>query len=546
MKRILIILILLLAFLLRVYKVGEYPTGLNADEAAIGYNAYSLLETGKDEFGHSWPINFQSFNDFKPGLYFYFVLPFVKIFGLNELAVRLPSVILGTLTVLVVYLFVRRLKLNESPKNAEFLALATSFLLAISPWHLHFSRGGWESNASLFFIVLGVYLFFSSLENPKRFAFCALSFELSMYTYHSARIISPLLLLGLALFYKKDIFKKEKIKYVGTAIIIALITAIPLIKTFTSSEGTSRFSGVGIFADQGPFWRVNELRGQHADLSGLFPKILHNKVIEYGVLFFDNWMRHFNGNFLFINGDEIQRNRIPEMGQMYFVEIPFLILGIYFLLKNRPKNWQFLLWWLGISPAASALTFQSPHAIRALNMVIPLVILTGYGIAQSFFWLKSKTRLYQVLSIMYLVLFAWNFSYYLHQYYAHYHQTYPSAWEDGFKNMVSYLSENQEKYDKIYITDKYDQPYILTAFYLKYSPKEFQQEAKLTPRDKFGFSTVERFGKYNFGKINIKEIPSGVRVLIIGSPEDVPESATIIERIYFKDGKTEAFRIVEN
>ena len=93
MKKICLTFIIFLALALRLYRLAEFPTGLNADEAAIGYNAYSLLETGKDEFGHPWPINFQSFNDWKPGLYFYLVLPLVKILGLNEWAVRLPSAI---------------------------------------------------------------------------------------------------------------------------------------------------------------------------------------------------------------------------------------------------------------------------------------------------------------------------------------------------------------------------------------------------------------------------------------------------------------------
>src|SRR3990167_3084838 len=97
-KYIALLFIILLSVFLRFYKLGSYPA-LNADEAAIGYNAFSLLETGKDEHGNPWPVHFQSFNDYKPGLYFYIVLPFVKFLGLNEWAVRIPGAFLGTLTV---------------------------------------------------------------------------------------------------------------------------------------------------------------------------------------------------------------------------------------------------------------------------------------------------------------------------------------------------------------------------------------------------------------------------------------------------------------
>lgn len=538
-NKAILIIVLLLSFFLRIYKVSEFPAGLNADEAAIGYNAYSLIKTGKDEFGHPWPINFQSFNDYKPGLYFYLVIPSVWVFGLNELAIRLPSVIFGTLTVLLVFLLVKKMSDNTA------WAMLSSLLVAISPWCIFFSRGGWESNATVFFIVLGVYLFFVSLRKPKIFPICALSFVLSMYTYHSARMISPLLILGLALCYLKDVFQKKNVKWLILSVGIGIILILPLILSLKSPEGTSRFSGVGIFADQGPFWRTNELRGQHKDPYSLLPKIIHNKYFEYSWRFFDNYLRHFGGDFLFISGDEIQRHRVPEAGQMYLTEIPFLILGLYFLIKKRVKGRYLLLWWLVITPLASALTFQSPHATRALNMAVPLVIICAYGIVNFWDWCKQKNRLFVILLSCYLVIgYIWNISFFLHQYFVHYPQKYPSAWEYGFKDLVEYLSTIDDKYKQVFVTNRYDQPYILFAFYLQYPPERFQKEAFLAPRDQYGFSTVDRFNNYIFGKIDLNQIPKGGN-LVIGTPEEIPDSATILKKIYFKDGKTEAFRIIE-
>src|SRR3990172_5398650 len=120
MKKIILIAIVLLAAVLRFWQLGSYPA-FNADEAAVGYNAYSLIQTGKDEHGNTWPVHFQSFNDYKPGLYFYLVLPFVKILGLNEWAVRIPGATLGVLTVLVVYYLVSELhsENNHHPPNTN-------------------------------------------------------------------------------------------------------------------------------------------------------------------------------------------------------------------------------------------------------------------------------------------------------------------------------------------------------------------------------------------------------------------------------------------
>src|SRR3990167_1289916 len=108
-KHLYIILIVILAAILRLYALDKFPAGLNADEAAIGFNAYSLLETGRDEHGASWPLVFRSFDDYKPPLYFYLVLPFVKILGLNIWAVRLPSALLGIASVYLLYLLTNQL-----------------------------------------------------------------------------------------------------------------------------------------------------------------------------------------------------------------------------------------------------------------------------------------------------------------------------------------------------------------------------------------------------------------------------------------------------
>src|SRR3990167_1137617 len=174
--RLLLFLILLLASFLRFWRLDSFPA-LNADEAAIGYNAYSLVETGKDEHGNAWPIHFQSFNDYKPGLYFYLVLPFVKVLGLSELAVRIPGALFGVATVLVVYFLCRELfpdkKLEIGNWKLEIGEFAALFL-AISPWHIHFSRGGWEVNVATFFISLGLLLYLKGLKNPNYYVLSAL------------------------------------------------------------------------------------------------------------------------------------------------------------------------------------------------------------------------------------------------------------------------------------------------------------------------------------------------------------------------------------
>jgi len=157
---------------------------------------------------------------------------------------------------------------------------------------------------------------------------------------------------------------------------------------------------------------------------------------------------------------------------------------------------------------------------------------------------KIKKVFYFVVCSLLFVIISWNFARYIHQYYIHYPQTYPSAWEYGFDQLVPYLEGIKGKYDKVYVTDKYDQPYILFLFYLKYPPVKFQHEVKLTPRDKFGFSTVRDFDKYHFEAINWDELKTKSNILVVGTPQEINSSATILKRIYFPNGEV-AFLIVQ-
>jgi len=305
-----LILVLLLAALLRLLFLGEYPAGLNADEAALGYNAYSLIQTGADEHGVSWPLVFRSFDDYKPPLYVYIVLPFVYLFGLTPFVVRLPSALLGIATVYLTYLLVNQLfpkqELAVGGKKLR-LSLLTAFLLAISPWHLHFSRGAWEVNVALFFLTLGLYAFFKALNSPRFYILSALSFVASLYTYHSIRIIAPLLLLVLVILHHKQLLTQLKNSasrgFLLVAFILGLFLTLPLASQMLSKEGQSRFSGVSIFADSGPLWEALEKRRLSPDPDSLLTRLRYNRYLSYSKRFVENYLSHYQPDFLFISGD---------------------------------------------------------------------------------------------------------------------------------------------------------------------------------------------------------------------------------------------------
>lgn len=519
-KNISIILILVSALIIRAYKINTTPA-LNSDEAAIGYNVYSLLKTGLDEHGKSWPLHFTSFGDYKPGGYFYLVLPAVSIFGLTTFAVRVPNLILSIIAIL--YLF-RLIKILTKSKQ---FALLSASLLCISPWHIHFSRGGWESSTALSFLIIGTFYFYQAIQNKtietKSLVLFTLFFSFSLYTYHSTRLIAPLLALFLIVQNHKPLFQKKFIKKLILITIFGILISTPVLISFVKSGGSARFGGVGLTADSGPIWRANELINQHANTK-LINRIMHNKRLLYGLSWLQKYASHFDFNFLFVNGDQVPRSKVPEMGQLYLIELPLLLLGIFQLYKSKFKKLKGLVFvWLLISPIASSLTYQAPSALRALSMVTPITIITGFGLYRTIFFIKSRFKKFiKPIFVGISCLYIYFIAYYFNSYFNLYPKINPLAWQYEFDKIIPIVQANKAKYEHIYFTTKYDQPYILYLFYSQYSPNKLHPQIKLTPADQYAFSTVDEIDNITFHIPNWSQIPPNS--YIIASDEDIPQS----------------------
>src|SRR3989344_2496279 len=210
MKKFLILSTLCLAvgigIVTRFYKLGKAPAGLYLDEAAQGYSAYSILKTGKDEFGKAFPTVFRSFNDFKTPVYIYLIVPLIPVFGLTKFTVRFPSFFFSILTIPLIYLLIRKI---APQRNAEGLGLITSILLALSPWHILFGRTNFECNVALFFFLAGIYFFYDGLKAPKKLLLSAFFLALAIPSYHAQRIVTPIMVVILFLRHKKILFSQK-------------------------------------------------------------------------------------------------------------------------------------------------------------------------------------------------------------------------------------------------------------------------------------------------------------------------------------------------
>src|SRR3989344_5945968 len=199
-KHYVLIGIFLLAAPLRTYGININPPSLNWDEVSHGYNAYSILHSGRDEWGQFMPTIFRAYGDYKLPVYIYTTALSVAIFGLNTLAIRIPSIIAGIFLVFYTY---RLSKLLFTEK----IALISAFLIAVEPWNLFLSRVALEANLSQALIVAGIYYLLVSLEKPKKIIISIILLGLSVWTYNSARVFVPLLLFLMIISNLKQIKK---------------------------------------------------------------------------------------------------------------------------------------------------------------------------------------------------------------------------------------------------------------------------------------------------------------------------------------------------
>jgi 4-amino-4-deoxy-L-arabinose transferase-like glycosyltransferase len=478
--------IIIIALLLRFYQLGSNPPSLDWDEVSIGYNAYSILKTGADEYGSRFPVSFRSFDDYKPPLYVYFTVPFIAIFGLTELAVRLPAAIIGVGMVVAVYFLVLQILHNWDKRKKQRIALYSAFFLSVSPWHLQFSRAAFEGNIGICFLIIALIFFFTGLKKKWYYFLFSIFFVLSIYSYHSFRLINPVLLtILLALFYKELL--KQKI-IVGLSILSIIFFSLPVYINVNNSQGTgARLSMVTIFSDS----KLTQLSAQKVleakEKGDIINQVLFNRRIIFIPHIISGYFDHFDLDFLFLHGDGGVQHHAYNMGMLYLLELPLIIIGIIYLIRKRNRFITVLLMLFLLAPVPSSVTTGTPHPVRAIAMIPGFQIFTAVGFYFLVTYLQNK-KYSKILIAAVIGLFIVNIIYYLHSYYIETPIRYGYFWQYGNKEAVQFAKQYEKKYKHIIMTYTYDQPYIYYLFHNKIDPSWYQKNWNYS-----GNGSVDRF-----------------------------------------------------
>ena len=520
-------LIVILAAVVRFTGLSHLPPALNRDEAAIGYNAYSLLKTGKDEHGQFMPFAFLSIGDYKMPLYIYLTILPVAVFGLNEFSVRFWSALAGTLAVIAIFYLTKILLKPSSlkPKQISLAALISSLFVAFNPWSIFYSRISFEANVSLTMFLFGLWLVFKGFKKTLYLYPGLALFLLAFLTYNSSYIFIPLFIIPFVLIWRKQLLKGSKIL---PLILFALTAGLILKGLWAVSVQKSQIT---IFNDPTIIHNYNQARTQVYQHNPLLARTWWNKKVFYTRLFVNNYLKSFSPKFLVIEGGMHPWHRNPGVGSFYYLEAVLAVIGLVWLI-TRPKLWPVkltLLAWLLLAPLTSAITIDAPHSTRSLHLLPVVVLLASFGfiylyqkIKQPYFWL--------LLTLIYLT----NFAYAGYRYLIYYPPSIIHTIPLGLRESLEYVYSTSFK-GKVYLTNPHISTYLYPLFYGRFDPAQFQQTALWTKPDPSGMKDAYQYGRYTILDYAGEVPPENAMVIVHQHVDyDRPYSQVVFTSGYYK------------
>lgn len=547
------VVVVALAAFLRLYKLESIPSSLYWEEAALGYDAYSILKTGKDHHGNAFPVvAFTSFGDFKPSGYFYAIVPFISLFGLNELSVRLPSAIAGIATVVGIGFLVRYLSQVVWPQaSTRFyrLCFVVGMLIAtLSAWLIQFSRGAWEVNLASSLLLWSVVTGLTVIRTKNRktvLMFSSVVFAaLSMYVYHATRVVAPAVLAAVFTLWVfptlKDspfridgFFKSLKSVILPGLCFVALIT--PLLLSSLDQTTNQRFAETSITSDGEYVKESNRLR----ELAGntLLSNLFTHRYIILSQQVATAFLSHFTPNFLFVTGDTNPRHSTGFTGIMAAPDALWLVIGVvtlsYAFLRKKTVRGVILLltWWLLIGILPAAITKAHPHALRILPTAPVFMAVLSIGLLQTLIWLKRFTNLkiFTALLVGIIVIHAGFWLNYWRFYTNIYPTLHESDWQYGYEQMVNELNTIRASQPSmpIYVTREYGRPAMYYWFYTQTPPTEVQAEDSTARKDQGEFLTFKNISFIN----TVNEAQPGIIVSSSSGYEQLSKKYASVQKL---------------
>lgn len=371
--------IVVLGAALYALNVARNPPGFFVDESSIAFNAHTIAQEGRDEFGHEWPLFFPAFGDYKNPVYIYLLAAVFKLTGPGVLAARLLSVILGVAAATALGILAAR---TERRIATGAVVAATALL---TPWLFEMSRVVFE--VSLYPLALALFLL--ALQRASERAewgraeaiSLALTLALLTYTYSIGRLHAPLMALGLIFFMKRGRTK-------GVVLTWALyaVSLVPLFIFHLRHPGalTDRFKLVSFIKPESGF----------TDMAR-----------EFALRYFSS----LDPRGLFHHGDRNIYQVAHVLGEPLLLTATGLLaaIGLAVVIARRRGSpfWRFIIYALLVSPVPGSMTLDYLHMLRLAPVAVFLVALTipacGFLMTTG---ARSRLRLFVLTALVLLTL----------------------------------------------------------------------------------------------------------------------------------------------
>jgi len=475
--------IILLGVTLRFYRLGDNGLGFFRDEAALGFNAWSLLSTGADEYGQKFPIIFRSFEVFFLPAYVYLSVPIFFLFGPTVIAARALSAISGTLLILTSFLIAR-----EFFKSKK-VALISALMVAVSPWAIFYSQGAFEGNLALLAFSVGIYLWlrFTNTDEKKYFFFSLAFFVFSMYSYQAPRFVAPLFV-GVSILSQKSWWKKWRLWIFG--FFFALLLSLPQLSLTASPAGYHRAIGVSLFS------RGETPPGYSSQLGDWQKLYLAPRE------FLSLYLHYFSPSNLFWQNDYNPQRRVEGYSVFYLWQLPLLLIGVWAFFKKKFKDAKYFLFWLALAPIPAALTADPFHTYRAILLFLPLTLLTALGFGQLLSLISKMKNLVILVSLVGILYSVFAYLFGLLE------LTPITRWRDwdyGYKE-VSQFIKDQPSTLRVVIDDPNTESYIHLLFNQVIPISEYQEVASFKVGGEYyknpDVLRPEKVGRFEFRSVD--------------------------------------------
>ena len=520
------------ALLMWLPKFGQLPMGLNRDEAALGYNAYSILKTGKDEWGNSLPVSITSFGDQKLPGYTYFLIPFLIAFDLKIWVVRLPSLLAGVSVVICLGLLAVQLaKLAKIKKNLQLIfSWLAMIITAISPWQMHFSRVAYETHLAMGFFLEGLVLFLFAIDGSSFIQHrikqrtllwgASLLIALSALTYHSYQIFLPLFVVALGIIFFQQLKKIDKLSLVGSVIILAISVWL-LSSGGVFSANKVKGKGLNPYTEDNLTADVLAMRVP-SNIPDSIERIGFNKLFSFTKLLSQNYFSTISGTFFFSHGSGHGDHNPGNGNNLHLYAAPFIVLGLLALWENRKKkSAQLLLAWVIFALLPSSMTINPLLEVRIATVFPVLNMLTAIEVIYGLSFLKPQLRWIGGGALVFTMLVS------AYSTFIFYTKLTPKIAVDNtpYHKLAKQLYIYQQESGFVLTQSPTSSPYIWYLFENKIDPEFVQQHTIHYGTTDEGFSHVKQIGNVFFESINWEDLAQRAAVdpyVLILKPEEFP------------------------